>query len=135
MALSDDDKNEISAMIAEASAQSRPPAPRRSSGTTRAEPAMEQSEWERMSDRQRQSYVREMVEDHLATLDAEAERAELRRENEELRKQVSEWEKGGRRGPKPKVAAGDDKRTEEAPTIVTKAYRWLFGDMTAPTQR
>lgn len=130
MPISDEDKAEISQMIAEASRGANPPPtsrrPARSGSPGSWEPSQDQ--WDRMPDRDRRSYVREIVEEQLAELDAETERADLRRENEELRKQMAEWEKGGRQGPRPKKGDSERPRAEEVPTLVSKAFTWLFGD-------
>jgi hypothetical protein len=124
MALEDSDKAEIAEMIASATRSTKPPARTPPEG-----PKATQGDWDQMGERDRQTYVRTIVEDHLASLDAEAERAELRQRVKELETERKEWEKGGRKGPRPTKAAGD-KGEEQTPTIVSKAYTWLFG---APT--
>jgi len=125
MPLEDADKAEIAEMIASATRSSKPPRTTPPEGSK-----VSQGDWDQMGERDRQSYVRTIVEDHLASLDAEAERSELRQRVKELELERKEWEKGGRKGPRPTKPA-DDKATEQTPTIVSKAYTWLFG---APTQ-
>ena len=126
--LDDDDKAEIAEMIAEASKRSTPP-----TRAPRGEPPKAQGEWEQMTDRDRQTYVRQMVEEANASLDAEYERESLKRENEELKKKVADWEKQGKKGARPtRASLGDGKAEEAAPSVVSKAYKWLFGEATAP---
>lgn len=129
MPLDDDDRREIAELIS----QHRPADPPRRG---RPEPSGGGAtlDWDRMSPRDQQAWVRELVGDEIAALDKEAERADLKREVAELRTQLAEWEKGGRQGKKPtreSVAAGGDRRIEEAPNLVGKAFKFLFGDQTA----
>lgn len=126
MALDDDDRQEIARMIADNSK----PAQRPRSAPIVGQERPTQSQWDQMNDRDQSAYVRSMVEDILTEQDKEYERQSLRAENEELKAKVAEWEKGGKRGPKPK--SGDsDKREEQAPTVVSKAAAWLFGQPNA----
>lgn len=120
-------------MIAEASKGSR--APTRRPGNLSGQdpqvgaPASVDGDWDLMSPIAKQKYVRSLVEDHLASLDAEVEREDLRRENDELKAKVKEWEKGGKTGRRPtRASLGDGKPEESAPAIVNKVYKFLFGD-------
>lgn len=83
-----------------------------------------------MNPLQKQRWIREVVESELAALDGEAEKEEMRRELEELRAAKKEWEKGGRQGRKPTLASvkAGDKPVEEAPTIVNRFYKFMFGE-------
>lgn len=125
MPLEEADRAEISQMIADAVRSSSPP-PR---ATPTSTPPPSQGDWDKMSERDRQSWVRTTVEEHLASLDAAAELRELKDRNKQLEAERAEWEKGGKRGPRPQKPA-DDKREEAAPSLVSAAYKWLFGDAT-----
>ncbi len=127
MALDDTDRAEIAQMLADASTRSRP-----SQTPPQGNATVSQGDWDRMGDRDRQAYVRNLVEEHLASLDAEAEREELRQTVKQLRAERAEWEKNGRKGPRPTKATPDQPAAEQTPTLVSKAYTWLFGSATAP---
>ena len=131
MALDDDDRAEIAALIAEASRSN--PAPARGRRPA-AEPdpgrgAPVDGDWDLMSPMQKQKWVRSLVEDQLASIDAEVEREDLRRENEELRQKVKDWEKAGKPGRRPtRESLGGGRPEEQTPTLVNSVYKFLFGD-------
>jgi hypothetical protein len=83
-----------------------------------------------MGERDRQAYVRDLVEEHVRSLDEKVDRENLLRENEQLRAEKAEWEKAGRKGPKPTRGGSDKPAAEQTPTIVSKAYTFLFGSAT-----
>lgn len=74
-AFSDEQKSELASMIAEAVKGSTPPA--QDPPTPAGPPAVTDAEWDRMTDRARESWVRQLVDsrlDDLARQDADAER-------------------------------------------------------------
>lgn len=128
MGLDDEQRAEIEAILAERqkSGEERGsrPAPRSSPGYDRS------GDWDLMGSTQQRVTMRQIVDERLAELDKEYEAAELKRRNKELEAQVAEWEKQGRKGRRPTRPASDDPPEERAPTIVSKAQKWLFGDPT-----
>jgi len=103
---SDEQRSELEAMIARAVGSSTPPnTPSGPSGP----PTKTDDEWDAMSDRQRESWVRQLVDfrlDELARADADARRdAEI-----EALKSAKTVE------------------PEKAPSVVTKLQKWLWGD-------
>ncbi|HLI23357.1 MAG TPA: hypothetical protein VKU91_00255 [Acidimicrobiales bacterium] len=127
MALDDEDRSEIGQMIADAIRQVGRQPTRTSPGTSSPAPP---EDWSRMSPRDQERWMREIVEEQIASIDAETERQQLRRENEALKKQVAEWEKAGRPGKRPtrQTVATAAAPEDPQPTVVSKAYRLLFGD-------
>lgn len=130
MALDDDDRAEISSLIAESlKANTKPP-----TGSRRppaASPSGPEGDWDHLSPIDQRGYVRQVVAEALAEQDAAWERENLQRENEELKAKIKEWEKAGKPGRRPTRSDLDGKREEQMPQVVSKVYKFLFGDATA----
>lgn len=122
MALDDGDKQTIAQMIADAVKSGG------GGGGGASRPReVPQGDWDQMSSDARRAWVRGEVEEHIRSLDADAERQQLAARNRELEQQIAEAKKSGRRPPK---GAGDknaDPEGEQQPTILSKGAQWLFG--------
>ena len=108
---SEDERNELKALIAEAVGSAKPPEP----GPT-GPPAKTDDEWDAMSDRQRESWVRKLVDfrlDELAREDADARRdAEI----EALKQGL-----GGK--PEPEKSPAD-----RPPGFFDTVRKWMWGE-------
>lgn len=104
----EEERNELKALIAEAVGSAKPPA---------GEPAKPElkrptdDEWDGMSDRAKESWVRKLVDGRLAELAKEDEDAQLRAKVDA-------------------IAAEKDKKPEPeaAPSVVSKLQKFLWGE-------
>jgi hypothetical protein len=103
---SEDERSELAAMIAEAVGAAKPPAARPDAPPR---PTVTDSEWDAMSDRKRESWVRDLVVSVLDDLAHDDEEARLRADVDQLKKDKE---------PEP----------EAPPSVVTKVQRILWGD-------
>lgn len=103
----EEERNELKALIAEAVGSANPPA---------GEPAKPElkrptdDEWDAMSDRAKESWVRKLVDGRLDELAKEDEAAQLRAKVDALAAEKKE--------PEP----------EKAPSVVTKLQKFLWGE-------
>jgi hypothetical protein len=101
---SEEQRGELRDLIAEAVGGAKPPpAPKEKVG-----PALTDSEWDAMSDRQRESWVRKLVDFRLDELAREDEIARHGADIDALKNQKPE--------------------PEATPSVVTKLQRWLWGE-------
>jgi hypothetical protein len=98
----DDQKNELKALIAEAVGSVKPPP------TSDGPKRVSDDEWDAMSDRARESWVRQLVDFRLDELSRDDEIARQRSEIEALKRAKT---------PEP----------ERSPSVVTKLQKWLWG--------
>lgn len=105
---------ELRALIAEAVGSAKAPTPEPSSEPKGAKgpPQVSDAQWDVMSDRQRESYVRQIVDFRLD---------ELARDDE-IRAQRSELEK---------LKADKTPEPEDVPGPISKIQAWLWGDAKA----
>lgn len=101
---SEEQRGEIAALVAELIKGDKPPpsAPER--------PTVTDSQWDEMTDRKRESFVRDMVVSVLDDLAKQDDEARLRDDVEKLLK------------------ADKTPEPEAPPSVVTRLQRWLWGD-------
>jgi hypothetical protein len=102
--LSEDDRNWIKSAIAEAVGGVKPP-----EGSTPTAPKVSDDEWDKMSDRQRESWVRSLVDFELEELIRYDADAKLRADVEALKQK-----------PEPEP--------EAPPSVVSRLQKFLWGD-------
>jgi hypothetical protein len=100
---SDAQRSELRELIAEVVAGAKPP----EAAAKPAGPKVSDSEWDAMSDRQRESWVRQLVDFRLDELARDDEVARQRADLDELKAR-----------PEP----------EAPPSVVTKMQKWLWGE-------
>jgi hypothetical protein len=106
---SEDQRNELKSLIAEAVGSATPPA---TDPAKDAPKKVTDAEWDTMSDRQRESWVRQLVDFRLDELSRDDEIARQRAEIEALK-------------------ADKTPAPEKAPSVVTKLQKMLWGDAPA----
>jgi hypothetical protein len=94
-------RSELEELIAKAVSGAKPP-------DAGGPPKVSDDDWDKMSDRQRESWVRQLVDFRLDELSRDEEIARQRSEIEQLKKDKT---------PEP----------ERPPSVVTKIQRWLWG--------
>jgi hypothetical protein len=101
----EEQRGELRDLISEVVGGAKPPTvgPKEKVG-----PAMSDSEWDAMSDRQRESWVRKLVDFRLDELARDDEIARQRADIDDLKNQKPE--------------------PEATPSIVTKLQKWLWGE-------
>ena len=122
MALDDDDRAEIRAMLDEGR-----PASRERSPASRRAAERDPGDWDRMPPTDQTIVMRDIVDARLAELDQAAELAELKAENKALRAEREAARKEGRKPRKVSATGPEGSEEEKPPTMVNKTLTWLFG--------
>lgn len=105
----EEERSELKALIAEAIGSATPPTPTGPTGP----PPVTDDEWDKMSDRQREGWVRSLVDD---TLDKLARDDADRRRDEEIESL------------KAKQAEGETAPADRPPSPLDKLRKFLWGD-------